>query len=301
MPSANIATPPLSCESERVYLGKKWIPAQDARLSVFDHGLLYGDGIYEGLRAYGGQVFMSNAHLDRLERSARCLRLDLPQPREQIHDLIEEGLAIHGLNDAYIRLLVTRGLGPIGPDPSPCVDPQLIIIVQDLPPLHGKQANGIRLALSSVRRCAVDSATAQIKSLNYLPTILGKLEATRWQVDDVVLLDSRGFVAEAPVANVFIVRDDTVFTPTAASGILEGVTRGIAIRLLREAGHAVVEKDLTPYDLAVAEEIFLTGTHAEIVPVREYAGIPVGARTPGPVTEVLLRLFREVTRSKGFA
>lgn len=203
---------------------------------------------------------------------------------------------MQGLDDAYIRLLVTRGPGPIGPDPAPCTDPQLVIIVRDLPPLHGKQAGGIRLALSSVRRCAVDSATAQIKSLNYLPTILGKLEAARWQVDDVVLLDSRGFIAEAPVANVFIMQDDTVLTPSAASGIVEGVTRAVVMRLLREAGYSVVEKDLTPYDLTVATEIFLTGTHAEIVPVREYNGIAVGARVPGPVTQALLKLFHEATR-----
>jgi len=296
MLNANMTTPAYQ-GNEYIYLARDWVPTREARISVLDHDLLYGDGIYEGMRAYGGQVFMAEAHLNRLERSARCLGLVLPHPRDRIQALMEKGLALHRLSNAYIRLLVTRGPGPIGPDPMLCTDPQLIIMIRDLPPLHGKQSGGIRLALSSIRRCGVDSATAQIKSLNYLPTILGKLEAARLQVDDVVLLDGRGFVAEAPVANIFIVREDVVFTPSASSGILEGITRAVAMRLLREAGLTVMEKDLTPYDLTVAEEIFLTGTHAEIVPVREYNGMAIGTQAPGPVTERLLTLFRAATQS----
>lgn len=281
---------------EHVYVANAWLPAQEARLSVYDHGLLYGDGIYEGMRAYKGRVFMVEAHLDRLERSARCMGLSLPQSREQIQTLIAQGLELHALENAYIRLLITRGPGPIGPDPAPCTDPQLIIMIRDLPPLHENRSTGISLALSSVRRCGVDSATAQIKSLNYLPTILGKLEAARLRVDDVVLLDARGFIAEAPVANIFLVRDDLVFTPSPTSGILEGITRAVAIQLLRKAGITVIEKDLTPYDLAVAEGIFLTGTHAEIVPVHEYNGAKVGTQYPHSITQIVIELFQDATR-----
>lgn len=281
--------------TEHVFLNDEWVPAEQARLSVFDHGFLYGDGIYEGMRAYGKQVFMPDQHFDRLERSARCLGLKLPVRRQQLMDLINEGLSLNRLNDAYIRLVVTRGVGPMGPDPAPCQHPQIILIIRDIPPLHGQKQDGIRAALSSVRRCAVDSASAQIKSLNYLVTVLSKLDANRMGVDDVILLDSRGFVAEAPVANVFILRNGVVLTPAPSSGILEGITRKVATDLLTEAGLQVVERDLTPYDLSVAEEIFFTGTHAEIVPVCEYGGYPVGNGSLGPVTSTLLDLFATAT------
>lgn len=286
---------------EYVFVNESWQPKEEALISVFDHGLLYGDGVYEGLRAYGGRVFMIDAHLQRLERSARCLGIDLPKTTHEIMTLIEQGMKRNNLSNAYIRLLVTRGIGPIGPDPTPCCDPQLIMMVRDIPPLHGQRQGGIRVALSSVRRCGVDSATAQIKSLNYLPTILGKREANRMGVDDVILLDPRGFVAEAPVANVFIVRDGEALTPSRASGILEGVTRTVVMDLLRKSGVQVAEKDLTPYDLSVAEEMFLTGTHAEIVPVEEYNGARVGDAAPGPITQRALDMFHEATRHQGRA
>lgn len=286
---------------EYVFVDGDWRPKEEARISVFDHGLLYGDGVYEGLRAYGGRVFMIEAHLQRLKRSARCLGIDVPKTAHEITTLIERGMERNNVSNAYIRLLVTRGTGPIGPDPTPCCEPQLIVMVRDIPPLHGQRQGGIRVALASVRRCGVDSATAQIKSLNYLPTILGKREANRMGVDDVILLDPRGFVAEAPVANVFIVRDGDVLTPSRASGILEGVTRAVVMDLLSEAGVQVFEKDLTPYDLSVAEEMFLTGTHAEIVPVEEYNGAAVGNSAPGPLTMKVLEMFREATRHSSSA
>jgi branched-chain amino acid aminotransferase len=281
--------------TEHIFLNNEWVPLEQARIPVFDHGFLYGDGIYEGMRAYRRNVFMSDLHFQRLERSARCLDLKLPVSRQRLMDLIDEGLSLNQLSNAYIRLVVTRGLGPMGPDPAPCQHPQLILMVRDIPPLHGQKQDGIRVALSSVRRCGVDSATAQIKSLNYLVSILGKLNANRMDVDDVILLDSRGFVAEAPVANVFIVKDGIVLTPSSSSGILEGITRKVVIDLLSKVGLQVVERDLTPYDLSVAEEIFLTGTHAEIVPVCEYEGYPVGNGSLGPITLTLLDLFSVAT------
>lgn len=285
--------------AEHVFVDGDWRPKAEARVSVFDHGLLYGDGVYEGLRAYDGRVFMVDAHLQRLERSARCLGICLPRTTREIAALIEQGMSLNGVSDAYIRLLVTRGSGPIGPDPTPCCEPQLVIMVRDTQPLHGKRQDGIRVALSSVRRCGVDSATAQIKSLNYLPTILAKREANRMGMDDVILLDPRGFVAEAPVANVFIVRDGEVLTPSRASGILEGVTRAVVVDLLRRDKVPVFERELTPYDLSVADEMFLTGTHAEIVPITEYNGSMVGQSVPGPLTCRVLDMFREATRHPG--
>lgn len=299
--TARESVAPRSEVVEYVFLNDHWQPKEEARISVFDHGLLYGDGVYEGLRAYAGRVFMIDAHLQRLKRSARCLGIDLPKTIHEITALIEQGMKRNNVSNAYIRLLVTRGIGPIGPDPTPCCDPQLIMMVRDIPPLHGQRQGGIRVALSSVRRCGVDSATAQIKSLNYLPTILGKREANRMGVDDVILLDPRGFVAEAPVANVFIVRDGEVLTPSRASGILEGVTRAVVMDELRKSGVPVAEKDLTPYDLSVAEEMFLTGTHAEIVPVAEYNGARVGGSAPGPITLRALDMFHEATRHQGRA
>lgn len=280
----------ISNNNRVVFIDGEWYDESNACIPVFDHALLYGDGVYEGMRAYAGQVFLLDAHLQRLARSARCLSLRIPMSADRLSTLIEEGLQANNLKDAYIRLLVTRGSGPIGPDPSPCNEPRVILMIKDLPPLHGDKSCGIRVALSTVRRCGVDSATAQIKSLNYLPTILAKIEANRIGVDDVVMLDIRGFLAEAPVANVFLVRDGIALTPAKSSGILEGITRGKVIELLKTQGIPVFEQDLTPYDISVADEIFLTGTHAEIVPVREYNGKSL-AIVPGPVTTYVQQAY----------
>ena len=293
MPSASTSKQTVS--EEFVYVGDQWYPSHQAKISVFDHGLLYGDGVYEGMRAYQNKVFKLEEHLARFERSCRCMMLSIPLSREKIVELISEGMQIHKLNNAYIRMLLTRGEGPIGPDPKPCKSPKFILILRDIPPLHGAGKTGIRVALSTVRRCGVDSATAQIKSLNYLPTILAKIEAGRLQVDDVIMLDARGFVAEAPVANVFIARGGRVYTPKLSSGVLEGVTRTVAIKLLQHMVIDVREQDLTPYDLSVAEEFFLTGTHAEIVSVTEYNGMAVGDGAAGPITTQLQTLFRKST------
>jgi branched-chain amino acid aminotransferase len=279
-----------------IFVGDRWVPREKAVVSVFDHGVLYADGIYEGMRSYGGRIFRAAEHYARLERSARCIGLALPYDVGQIASIVREGLATNDLEDAYIRLVVTRGPGPIGPDPRPCKDPQLIVIVQDTPPLHGAGREGIAMGLSTIRRAAVDSATAQIKSLNYLTSIMAKNEAARLGVDDMAMLDSRGFVAEAPVANIFVVRDGCVATPGGASAILEGVTRQAVIEILRGQGVPVREGDVTPYDLSVADEVFLTGTHAEIVPVTRYNGMEVGGGRIGDRTRLALDGFRAATR-----
>lgn len=279
-----------------IFVGDRWVPREQAVVSVFDHGVLYADGIYEGMRSYGGRIFRAAEHYARLERSARCIGLRLPYDVGQVDAIVREGLEANGLEDAYIRLVVTRGPGPIGPDPRPCTNPQLIAIVQDTPPLHGAGRDGISMALSTIRRAAVDSATAQIKSLNYLTSIMAKNEAGRLGVDDMAMLDSRGFVAEAPVANIFVVRDGCVATPGGASAILEGVTRRAVVGIFEEQGVPVREGDVTPYDLSVADEIFLTGTHAEIVPVTRYNGMEVGRGKVGSRTYLALEGFRIATR-----
>ncbi|MGU9962633.1 MAG: aminotransferase class IV [Candidatus Halichondribacter symbioticus] len=281
---------------EQVFIGSDWVPSSFAKVSVFDHAILYGDGVYEGLRAYGGVVFKEREHLLRLERSARCIGLCLPYSVKQISNLIQDGLKLNELNDAYIRIVVTRGEGPIGPDPAPCTDPQFILIVRSTPPLHSNHGNGIRLALSTVRRCAIDSATAQIKSLNYLTAVLGKLEANRLDVDDVLMMDHRGFIAEAPVANVFIVRNEQVLTPPPFAGILEGITRQTIIEILDKNKVNVREVDITPYDLLVSDEIFLTGTHAEIVAAAEYNGLLLKGNK-GKIVQLAKSEFSDLTKN----
>ena len=279
-----------------IYVGGDWVSESKASVSVFDHGLLYGDGVYEGLRCYNGKIFRAAEHYKRLERSALCLDLKLPCSIEELDRIIKVGLKRNKLSNAYIRAIITRGVGPIGPDPRACKTSQLVLILKDIPPLHGKHIKGINVALSTVRRVAIDSASAQIKSLNYLPTVMAKNEARRMGLDDVIMLDSRGMVAEAPVANLFMVLDGVVRTPSVKSGILDGVTRRAVIQMLVESGVTVLEDDITPYELTIADEIFLTGTHAEIVSVGVFNGITIGDGSIGQITQKVRELFDEATQ-----
>lgn len=276
-----------------VFIGGEWVSPDRASVSVFDHGLLYGDGVYEGVRVYDGTPFLLEEHTQRLMRSARAIDLEVPVPKNQIREILTQGLRQSGLSNAYVRILVTRGVGPIGPDPVPCNEPEFIVILKDIPPLHGAGRDGVTTALSSMRRVAVDSTSAEIKSLNYLTSILGKREAHRLGVDDVILLDSRGFVAEAPVCNVFLCENGTLMTPSAASGILRGITRQLVMDIAADQGIALYEGDLTPTQLLCADEIFLTGTHAETVAVLRHNGMVVGDGAPGPIYRSIHGAFKE--------
>ena len=255
------------------YVDGKWTPAEEARISVLDHGLLYGDGVFEGIRVYGGVPFLLDEHLDRLEASARAIVLELPAERAAIAALCREAAQRAGLDDGYLRLVVTRGAGALGVSPHTCARASLIVIAAPLtlyPP--ERYRDGVRLITSSLRRSASDALPPQVKSLNYLTSVLASIEARRQGADEAVLLNAQGLIAECTADNLFLVSRGRVLTPAVASGALAGITRALVLRLLGEQGIESVEAPLTPADAWTADELFLTGTGAEIVPVCEIDG-----------------------------
>ena len=272
------------------YVDGKWTPAEEARISVLDHGLLYGDGVFEGIRVYGGVPFLLDEHLDRLAASARAIVLDLPAERAEIAALCREAAQRAGLDDGYLRLVVTRGAGALGVSPHTCARASLIVIAAPLtlyPP--ERYRDGVRLVTSSLRRSASDALPPQVKSLNYLTSVLASIEARRQGADEAVLLNAQGLIAECTADNLFLVSGGRVLTPAVASGALAGITRALVSRLLDEQGIECVESPLTPADAWTADELFLTGTGAEIVPVCEIDGRPLPLARP--VTERVRAAF----------
>jgi len=276
-----------------VYVDGEWVPKSRASISVFDHGMLYGDGVFEGIRVYGGVIFQFREHLDRLYSSAKSIKLRIPLTPQDMTAAIVETLKRNGLKDAYIRLVVTRGAGDLGVDPRHCKKASTIIITESVDPSFGIVAKqkGISVIISSVRRDAVDATTHEIKSLNYLNSVLAKLEAADAGANDALMLDRNGFVSEATTTNLFIVKDGDIFTPPSTAGILPGVTRKRIIHLAKELGYRVIEKGITPYDVTSADEAFLTGTLSEIVPLVKVKGIEVGDGKVGPVTRKIMSGF----------
>jgi len=279
-----------------VYVDGEWVPKSRAAISVFDHGLLYGDGVFEGIRAYDGVIFRFKEHLERLYSSAKSIRLQIPVSPEDMTAAVVETVRRNGLKDAYIRLVVTRGVGDLGVDPRKCRKPSVIIIAEHVDPAFGTLAKqkGISVIISSVRRDAVDATTHEIKSLNYLNSVLAKLEAVDAGADDALMLDRNGFVSEATTTNLFIVKYGEIFTPPSTAGILPGVTRRRVIELVRELGYRLIEKGLTPYDVTNADEAFLTGTLSEIVPLVKVKGIEIGDGTVGPITRRIMDAFVKI-------
>ena len=272
------------------YVDGKWTPAEEARISVLDHGLLYGDGVFEGIRVYGGMPFLLDEHLDRLAASARAIVLELPAERAEMATLCREAAQRAGLDDGYLRLVVTRGAGALGVSPHTCARASLIVIAAPLtlyPP--ERYRDGVRLITSSLRRSASDALPPQIKSLNYLTSVLASIEARRQGADEAVLLNAQGLIAECSADNLFLVSGGRVLTPAVASGALAGITRALVSRLLNEQGIECVESPLTPADAWTADELFLAGTGAEIVPVCEIDGRPLPLARP--VTERVRAAF----------
>jgi len=272
------------------YVDGKWTPAEEARISVLDHGLLYGDGVFEGIRVYGGVPFLLDEHLDRLAASARAIVLELPAGREEIAALSREAAQRAELHDGYLRLVVTRGAGALGVSPHTCARASLIVIAAPLTLYPAERyRDGVRLVTSSLRRSASDALPPQIKSLNYLTSVLASIEARRQGADEAVLLNAQGLIAECTADNLFLVSGGRVLTPAVASGALAGITRALVSRLLNEQGIECVESPLTPADAWTADELFLTGTGAEIVPVCEIDGRPLPLARP--VTERVRAAF----------
>lgn len=271
------------------------MPVEEARVSVLDHGLLYGDGVFEGIRFYVGKAFMLEAHLQRLADSAQAIALALPWQREELAAIVNEVIREYGHVAGYLRLIVTRGRGPLGINPVGCREPQLIVIADRLQMVEDDvRQQGIRTVIASTRRLPVDGLDPRIKSLNYLNHILARIEANQAGVEEAIMLNRQGQVAEGTADNVFVVHQGVLLTPSTSDGALEGITRNLVLGLAARSGIEVKEISLTPYDLYRADECFLTGTGAELIPVREVDGREMRA-CPGPVFRQLEQVFRDAT------
>jgi len=281
-----------------IWIDGKWHDRGTAVVSVFDHGLLYGDGVFEGIRAYGGRIFRLAEHIDRLYASAKAIWLDVPVAKAEMARVVEEGVTKSGIKEAYIRLVVTRGVGDLGLDPRKCPKASVICITDTIrlwPAASYEQGLTAITAATPINHR--ESLSPRVKSLNYLTHILAKLEGIAAAVDEVIMLDSGGHVAEASGMNLFAVTRGVVRTPPPYSGILRGVTRDTVIELAREAGYATEELPLNRYDLYTADEVFLTGTAAEVVGISKLDGRSIGSGLAGPVTKDLAARFRAyVTR-----
>lgn len=282
------------------YVNGAFVPKEEARVSVYDHGYLYGDGIFEGIRAYDGRIFRFEQHLDRLFESARYLMLDVPLSREALRAAILETVRRCGLRDAYIRPVVSRGPGDLGLDPRKCAAPTLVIIVDTIQ-LYPKEAyeRGLRAITATTRKIRPDALSPQAKTLNYLNNIMARIEANQTGVEEAIMLNAEGYVCECSADNLFIVRGGEVWTPPPYLGILKGVTRGAIMELADASDIPLREQVFTLHDVYTADECFLSGTGAELGPVVEVDSRPIGAGRPGPVTQRLIRAFRELVRTDG--
>ena len=284
----------------KIYFNGKLVPKEEAAVSVFDHGLLYGDGVFEGIRFYGGRVFRLEEHIERLYRSARAIALDIAMTPDEMARAVLQTIAANGLADGYVRLVVTRGEGSLGLSPRSCPKPTIFIIASTIT-LYPEEmyTNGLKLVTCATRRIAHGALSPMVKSLNYLNNIMAKIEAERAGAGEGLMLNEQGYVAECTGDNVFVVRDGRIVTPPIAAGALAGVTRAVVFELARELGIDIREENITRYDIYTADECFLTGTAAEIIPAVELDSRPVHDGKPGPVTRRLTELFRELTRTTG--
>ncbi len=276
----------------KIYLDGKYVDEADAKVSVFDHGLLYGDGVFEGIRLYGGNVFRLDEHLERFEYSAKAIMLKLPLSRAELVEATCETCRQNGLTDAYIRLVATRGPGDLGLAPWLCPKPSLFIIASKIalyPQEH--YDNGLAIVTVPTRRVNPAALPSTVKSLNYLNNILGKIEARQFGALEAIMLNDQGYIAECTADNIFIVHKGELLTPAASQGALKGVTRGTIVDIAKELGVPCREVDLTRYDAWCADECFLTGTGAEVVPVVKLDGREIGTGKPGPITRRVLESF----------
>lgn len=283
-----------------IYLDGEYVPEEKAVVSVFDHGLLYGDGVFEGIRAYHGRVFKLKEHLQRLYESAKSIMLSIPLSQEEMQQVVLETCRRNNIRDGYIRLVVTRGKGDLGLDPQKCPRPTVFCIadsIQLYPPEFYEK--GLEVITVPTRRNVPEALSPRIKSLNYLNNILAKIEAGLIGVQEAIMLTHDGFVAEATGDNIFIVKEGTLITPPPHLGILKGITRDAVMELARAKGITVLERVFTRHDVFTADECFFTGTAAEIIPVVKVDGRIIGEGRPGPVTWDLIRAFRELTRVDG--
>lgn len=283
----------------KIWLDDKLVDEPDAKISIFDHGLLYGDGVFEGIRVYNGRVFELQTHIRRLYESAKVIRLEIPMTKDKLISAVEKTVKANEVVDGYIRLVVTRGVGTLGLNPFVCENGRLFIIADNIQ-LYPEELyeKGMKIISATTVRNHPLAIPPQAKSLNYLNNILAKIEALDNNVPEAIMYNHEGYVAEATGDNVFIVRDGVIYTPPTEAGSLPGITRAIVIRLAKKENLQVVEKNLTRFDLYVCDEFFLTGTAAEVIGIVEIDGRTIGAGRPGPVTKLLRKKFFEYAHGK---
>ncbi len=282
-----------------IYYNGKYVPKAEATTSIYDHGFLYGDGVFEGIRAYNGRVFKLREHVDRLYDSAKAIALNIPLSRDEMEEAILETLRKNKLRDAYIRPLVSRGVGDLGLDPRKCPTPNIYIISQEWGAMYGDLYEvGLTGVTVSVRRNAADALSPNIKSLNYLNNILAKIEANEKGGDEAIFFDQNGYLAEGSGDNIFIIKNGTVYTPPTINN-LKGITRATAIELLEEMDIEISVENLGMFDLYTADEIFVTGTAAEAAPLVKVDGRDIGDGKPGPITKKMVEAFEYITQNTG--
>lgn len=287
--------------SERiVYVNGNFVPKSEAVVSVFDHGYLYGDGVFEGIRAYNGRVFRCNEHIDRLYKGAKAINMQIPLTKEEMTGAMLETIRKNNLKDCYIRLVVSRGTGDLGLSPTKCPKPTVVVIADEIA-LYPQEMyqKGLKVITSSVRRNSPACLDPQIKSLNYLNNIMAKIEADRHGVPEAIMLNHEGVVAECTGDNVFIVVDGKLCTPPIYVGALDGITRDLVIGICKKLGLSIEEKEFTLFNLYNADECFFTGTAAEVIAVTEVDGRVIGSGVEGPVTRKILEEFRKIIQVEG--
>jgi branched-chain amino acid aminotransferase len=284
-----------------VYLNGKFVPRSEAKVSAFDRGYLYGDGVFEGIRAYNGRIFRLDQHVERLYRGAKAIALEVPLTPEEFRDIMIETVRRNNLRDCYIRVIVSRGEGDLGLDPRNCVDAATVVVIASSIALYPKQVyeEGLDVITCTTRRNLPTALNPQIKSLNYLNNILAKIEVVRAGAHEGLMLNHLGYVAEATGDNVFVWRGGKLITPPVHTGILEGITRQVVLELAQEMELPVREDMLTLFEVYSADECLLTGTAAEVVPVARVDGRIIGDGKPGPITKRLMERFKEVTVTEG--
>jgi len=284
----------------KIYIDGQYLDEANAKISVFDHGLLYGDGIFEGIRAYNGRVFKLKEHIDRLFYSAKAILLNIPLSHAEIMRAVVDTCRQNGIRDGYVRLLVTRGVGGLGLNPNKCKKPSVIIIADKIQLYPAEMyERGLDIITVPTVRNLHSALNPAIKSLNYLNNILAKIEANNGGCEEAIMLNSEGYVSECTGDNVFIIKDGQMFTPPLSAGALYGITRGVVMELARLSGIPVSEPNLTRYDLFNADECFLTGTGAELIPVVKIDGRVIGTGKPGQVTKDLVTKYKALTHSSG--
>ncbi|MFN2541511.1 MAG: branched-chain-amino-acid transaminase [Chthoniobacterales bacterium] len=284
----------------RIYIDGKFYPQNEAKVSVFDHGLLYGDGIFEGIRFYNGRVFRLEEHLARLWDSARSICLEIPMSMREMTDALLQTIRENDLRQGYIRLLVTRGVGNLGLNPEQCKHPSVIIIAATVTLYpEAMYQKGLTLVTCATRRTSPGALNPAVKSLNYLNNVMARIEANLAGADEALMLNDSGNVAECTADNVFIIKRGQIFTPPITAGALRGITRAIVFEIAGELGIKVVETDVTRHDVFIADECFLTGTAAEIIPVIEVDGRRIGTGKPGAISTRMVARFRQLTRETG--